>query len=311
MGYFKHATAIVETDIVGDDTRIWAFTHVLAGAKIGRECNICDHVFIENDVTIGDRVTIKCGVQIWDGVTIEDRVFVGPNATFTNDPLPRSKRNLQSVPRTIIKRGASVGANATILPGLTIGEDAVIGAGAVLTHDAPARAVLFGNPARITGYSGVKAQPAVPLATSLDDAAPDVRVKGVSLVRMPLIEDTRGMLSAAEIRKHVPFDVKRFFLVYSVPTEHVRGEHAHRTLHQFLVCVNGRCHLMVDDGDERQEFMLNSPALGVYLQPMVWSVQYKYSSDAVLLVLASDYYDASDYIRDYSEFVRTIREPIR
>src|SRR5688572_24596051 len=114
---FKHPLALVESHSIGEGTRIWAFAHVLPNAKIGRECNICDHTFIENDVVIGDRVTIKCGVQLWDGITIEDDVFIGPNATFTNDPFPRSKHYLppDSMPRTRVKTGASIGANATIV----------------------------------------------------------------------------------------------------------------------------------------------------------------------------------------------------
>src|SRR5512134_2299520 len=116
MAFFKHAQAIVESDKIGDGTRIWAFAHVLPGAVIGQGCNICDHTFIENDVTLGDRVTIKCGVQVWDGITLDDDVFVGPNATFTNDPMPRSRQHLESFPRTIVRRGASIGANSTILP---------------------------------------------------------------------------------------------------------------------------------------------------------------------------------------------------
>ena len=111
--------------------------HILPGAVIGCDCNICDHTFIENDVTVGDRVTIKCGVQLWDGTTVEDDVFIGPNATFTNDPFPRSKQYPTEFSRTVIKRGASIGANATILPGITIGERSMIGAGAVITRNVP------------------------------------------------------------------------------------------------------------------------------------------------------------------------------
>ena len=136
MGLFQHVQAIVETPYIGDGTAVWAFAHILPGARIGQDSNICDHTFIENDVVIGDRVTIKCGVQLWDGVVIEDEVFIGPNATFTNDPLPRGKLPPQ-VARTTVRKGASIGANATILPGLTVGEQAMAGAGAVLTHGAP------------------------------------------------------------------------------------------------------------------------------------------------------------------------------
>src|SRR3982750_833156 len=136
--YMVHPNAICETTSVGAGTRIWAFAHILPGAKIGRDCNICDHTFIENQVVIGDRVTIKCGVQVWDGVRLEADVFVGPNATFTNDNFPRSKQRPAQFAKTVVSRGASIGANATILPGVSIGQNAMVGAGAVVTHNVPA-----------------------------------------------------------------------------------------------------------------------------------------------------------------------------
>jgi UDP-2-acetamido-3-amino-2,3-dideoxy-glucuronate N-acetyltransferase len=304
VAVFKHEHAIVETTFVGDGTTVWAFAHILSGARIGRDCNICDHTFIENDVVIGDRVTVKCGVQLWDGTVIEDDVFIGPNATFTNDPLPRGKLPPQ-VARTTVRKGASIGANATILPGLTVGEQAMVGAGAVLTHDAPARAILVGNPARIKGYTAVSAEhPFQPNK----DPGPRVgsypaEVEGVVLHRLPLIDDVRGMLSFGEFPRDVPFPIKRYFLVFGVSSYHIRGEHAHKTLHQFLVCVHGRCNVVVDDGKHRREFILDSPSIGVYVPPMVWAVQYQYSPDAVLLVLASDCYDPQDYVRDYPTFL--------
>ncbi|NTW20954.1 MAG: N-acetyltransferase, partial [Nostocales cyanobacterium W4_Combined_metabat2_030] len=133
-------------------TRIWAFAHVLKGAKIGENVNICDHVFIENDVEIGNNVTIKCGVQVWDGIRLKDNVFVGPNVTFTNDPFPRSKKYLDRYPETIVEESASIGANATILPGVTIGKNAMVGAGSVVTQNIPDDAVAIGNPAKIIKY---------------------------------------------------------------------------------------------------------------------------------------------------------------
>ena len=152
MKYFCHSHALVESTSIGSGTRIWAFAHVLPGAAIGSDCNVCDHVFIENDVIIGDRVTIKCGVQIWDGLRIEDDVFIGPNATFTNDLFPRSKVYPETFTRTFLRRGCSIGANSTILAGVTIGEQAMVGAGAVVTKDVPTGAIVVGNPARIKGY---------------------------------------------------------------------------------------------------------------------------------------------------------------
>ncbi|WP_288855343.1 acyltransferase [uncultured Pseudomonas sp.] len=153
--YFIHSHALCEAPTIGKGSRIWAFTHILPNAKIGEDCNVCDHVFIENDVAIGDRVTIKCGVQIWDGITIGDDVFIGPNVTFTNDIYPRSKVYPDSFDRTVVERGVSLGANCTILPGLTIGENAMVGAGAVVTRSVPANATVVGNPAKIVS-SNVK-----------------------------------------------------------------------------------------------------------------------------------------------------------
>lgn len=151
MSYYVHPQALCESLLIGDGTRIWAFAHVLPGARIGARCNICDHVFIENDVCLGDGVTVKCGVQIWDGVTLEDGVFVGPNATFTNDPAPpnRGRSGPFVATRTLVRKHASIGANATVLPGVEIGESALVGAGAVVTRSVPAHAVVVGNPARV------------------------------------------------------------------------------------------------------------------------------------------------------------------
>lgn len=155
MNYYIHPQALVESESIGERTRIWAFSHVLPGARIGSDCNVCDHVFIENDVIIGNRVTIKCGVQIWDGIRLEDDVMVGPNATFTNDLFPRSKQPFL-LRSTIVEQGASIGANATILCGITIGAGAMIGAGTVVTKNVPPKAVVVGNPGRITRYLNEK-----------------------------------------------------------------------------------------------------------------------------------------------------------
>lgn len=299
--HFQHPQAIVETKTIGKGTRVWAFAHILPGAVIGSECNICDHVFIENKVIIGDRVTIKCGVQLWDGVILEDDVFVGPNATFTNDPFPRSRQYPGEFPKTHVRKGASIGANATILPGLTIGQNAMVGAGAVVTRDVPPNAIVVGNPARITGYVDTPLQPSASLRS--EGVTPDLRVKAARLIRLPLIEDLRGKLSFGEIEQHLPFTPKRYFLVFDVPSQEVRGEHAHKTLHQFLVCVKGSISIILDDGQSRDEIKLDSSNLGLHIPPMVWGIQYKYSSDAVLLVLTSDVYRADDYIRDYNEFL--------
>lgn len=143
-----HLTADVKSKNIGSDSNIWQFCVVFENAVIGENCNICAHVLIENDVRIGNNVTVKSGVQLWDGVTLEDNVFIGPNVTFTNDKFPRSKVYPEQFLRTVIKKGASVGANSTILAGVTVGENAMIGAGSVVTHDVPAGEVWYGNPAK-------------------------------------------------------------------------------------------------------------------------------------------------------------------
>lgn len=147
-----HPNADVQSPHIGEGTRLWQYVVILPAARIGRDCNICAHCFIENDVVVGDRVTIKNGVQLWDGLRIGDDVFIGPNATFTNDPFPRSRCHPASFPTTTVERGASIGGGAVILPGIHIGADAMVGAGAVVTRDVPPRAVVVGNPARVVRY---------------------------------------------------------------------------------------------------------------------------------------------------------------
>lgn len=143
-----HKLADVQSKDIGEGTNVWQFCVVLIGARIGSNCNICSHCFIENDVIIGDNVTIKGGVKLWNGITIEDNVFIGPNVTFTNDKLPRSKQYPDEFSKTIVKKNASIGGNATILPGVSIGEFAMIGAGAVVTQNVKAHSTVVGNPAR-------------------------------------------------------------------------------------------------------------------------------------------------------------------
>jgi acetyltransferase-like isoleucine patch superfamily enzyme len=145
---FIHEKALVETDAIGSGTRVWAFAHVMPGARIGADCNICDHTYVEHDVVLGDRVTIKSGVYLWEGTRIEDDVFIGPQATFTNDRNPRSRQPF-TLEGITVRRGASIGAGAVLLPGVTVGERAMVGAGAVVTKDVPDGAVVVGNPARV------------------------------------------------------------------------------------------------------------------------------------------------------------------
>lgn len=311
-GTYVHPLGICESTHVGRGSRIWAFAHILPGAHIGCDCNVCDGVFIENDVIVGDRVTVKSGVQLWDGVTLEDDVFVGPNATFTNDKYPRSRQRPAQLLKTLVKRGASIGANATILPGIVIGERAMIGAGAVVTRNVPARAIVAGNPGRIVGYADTVSTATQPAASPAERpalgpiASPVLRLAGCQLLRLPRFSDMRGDITVAEFDRHLPFDVKRIFFMYDVPSGDVRGEHAHRACTQLLLSLSGGVSIVVDDGTIREEVRLDDPSVGLLIPPKLWSVQYRFAPGTVLAVFCSEHYDPQEYIRDYDEFLDAV-----
>jgi len=302
--FFLHPQGICESTHIGDRTRIWAFSHVLKGAKIGADCNICDGVFIENDVIVGDRVTIKSGVQLWDGLRVDDDVFIGPNATFTNDIFPRSRIWQEVNALTHIHAGASIGANATILPGITIGKGAMIGAGTVVTKDVPANAIVYGNPGQIRGYVGVDKKNPSSL-NSKSSIAMDSNTKlpgGAKLINLNNVSDMRGSLTVVEFANDLPFTPQRFFTVYDVPSQDIRGEHAHRTCEQVLTILRGSVVVLLDDGKEREQVSLSDPSIALYIPAMVWGTQFKFSHDAILGVFASQPYDSEEYIRTYDEF---------
>jgi UDP-2-acetamido-3-amino-2,3-dideoxy-glucuronate N-acetyltransferase len=306
-----HPTALISTSDIGVNTSIWQFCVISAGVKIGSDCNICAHCFIETGVTLGDRVTVKNGVQLWTGVQIESDVFIGPNVSFCNDKIPRSKKRLSNYNVTVVHSGASIGAGATILPGISIGRYSFIGAGAVVTRDVPAHAVVVGNPAQIIKFVNAEGSadfkyltaPAGPRAdwsgkiTSAEELG-----LGSKLLKFDQHTDNRGILSVINLDESIPFVVRRMFIISQVPSLLSRGNHAHRTCHQLLICIQGEVDVTLDDGSEMITVRLNSSSKGLHVLPMVWSAQYNYSSGACLLVLASHAYDAKDYISDYSEF---------
>ncbi len=293
-----HPLADVQSKMIGNKTNIWQFCVVLPNATIGDDCNICSHCFIENDVVVGDRVTVKCGVQLWDGLRVENDVFIGPNVTFTNDKFPKSKQHPDQFLQTIIKKGASIGAGATILPGIVIGENSMVAAGAVVTQDVPANAIVMGVPANITGYTNTLSHPVNNVVSSNDE-----KFFGPVLYSLSGVRDIRGNLVVGECYKELPFEPKRIFMVHDVPSSKVRGAHAHKECHQFLIAAYGSINVILDDGIKREEYTLSESSVGIYIKPGVWGIQYKYSKDAVLLVLASHQYEAEDYIRDYNEFI--------
>jgi acetyltransferase-like isoleucine patch superfamily enzyme/dTDP-4-dehydrorhamnose 3,5-epimerase-like enzyme len=301
---FIHALSDVQTEKIGSNTRIWQYVVILPGACIGNDVNICSHCLIENDVVIGDRVTIKSGVQLWDGIHIEDDVFVGANVTFTNDLFPRNKKASKPLP-TVIHKGATLGANSTILPGVTIGMNATIGSGSIILRDVPPNAIVAGNPGVIIGYDSAPETNVrtLDIGNSNKNKRIDTGVGGCCVYELPYISDLRGSLSVVEFEKDLSFTVKRCFWLFDVPSKEVRGEHAHKECHQFLICVAGQASVMLDDSINRTEVKLDSPSLGLHIPPGVWGVQYKYSKDAAVIVLASHSYNAEDYIRDYNQFL--------
>lgn len=303
MNHFQHENAIVESQDIGDNTRIWAFSHVLPGAKIGSDCNICDHTFIENDVIIGDRVTIKCGVQLWDALRVENDVFIGPNVTFTNDKYARSKQYPEKYQETYMEEGCSIGANATILPGIRIGAKAIVGAGSVVTHDVPPYAIVTGNPARIEGYISTYAEDqklAITQANQVDRST--TYESGVQLIELGHLEDLRGNLTVGEVDKELPFIPKRIYTMSDVPSKHVRGAYSLKSCHRFIVCMNESVQIVCDNGKYRHQICLDTPTVGLYVPNLIWTSFYKFSKDTILTVLASNTYSSDDYLRDYAQF---------
>jgi UDP-2-acetamido-3-amino-2,3-dideoxy-glucuronate N-acetyltransferase len=270
---------------------------------------------IDASVALPDDVRIQAGACVPAGALIEAGCQIGPNVVL-----------VEGAPITL-KRGAQIGANATLMPGITIAAKAVVRPGSVVQRSVPAGAIVEGNPAAIVGYLGTsvgtsaRASVGTSVGTTLSPAGPvhklatphtprveTLSVRGVTLHHLPVIPDLRGSLTVGEFQRQIPFDPLRYFIVFGVPSREVRGEHAHRQCHQFLICLRGSCAVVADDGQARAEVLLDAPERGLYLPPMTWGIQYKYSPDAMLMVFASAHYDAADYIRDYDEFLATVAD---
>ncbi len=251
---------------------------------------------IESGCVVGARSIVRNGAYLGAGAWLDTDVVVGPNATLEAAEADAAPVRVQV--------GVRVGANATICAGVTLAARCEIRPGAVVTRSVPTCAIVEGNPATIVGYIDTefdnlpKSETAGRRAASVEQTP----VKGVTVHRFPIHPDLRGNLTVGEFDHQVPFRPRRYFMVFGVPSREIRGEHAHHKCHQFLICVRGSCSVVADDGQKRVEVLLDEPSKGVYLPPMTWGVQYKYSPDAMLLVFASDYYEAADYIREYEEF---------
>jgi acetyltransferase-like isoleucine patch superfamily enzyme len=271
------------------------------GAVVADSAVLGDFVVAYAGAEVGDHCRVRGYTQLWPGVRLEAGADLGPNVTL-EAPDDGGEAGI------VIGAEARVGAGALICRGVRLGQGAVVAAGAVVAQNVPPYAIVSGAPARITDYvqnaSGAPALDWHQRASFPEQpSVVPLGVGGVTLHRFKFLQDPRGDLSVGEFEKEIPFLPKRYFLVLNVPSDKTRGEHAHRECHQFLICVKGSCAVVVDDLEQRCEVQLDSPDVGVYLPPMTWGIQYKYSSDAVLLVFASHYYAADDYLRDYDEFV--------
>lgn len=275
-----HPTAIVETQDVAPG------------------CVVQEYASLGGGVSLREEVRVGAGARLLGVVRVERAVSIGPNAVLGDGA---------SAIGISVGRDARIDANAIVLPGVTIGRGAVVEAGSVVDADVPAHAIVRGSPARIVGYVDTLPEPTEPevLDPADVDTATTTGVSGVVLYPVTTARDLRGSLAAIELAD-LPFVPRRIFSVYGVPNESVRGAHAHRTCAQLLFCMAGEVSCVADDGTNRQEFRLSGPEAGLYLPPMVWGMQYRYTSDAVLVVMAEFPYDPDDYIRDYEEFLELV-----
>ncbi len=248
---------------------------------------------VEGSASTHPTAVLHPGVEVGAGAAIGPGCVVGgPSAAPTR-----------------VGAHAVLGANTVVAPGVRIGEGAEVRPVSYVDRDVPPHAVVGGTPARIVGYSTTTAAAPAAVVPAAPERPTALSVRGATLLPMRRAVDLRGALVAGELPDQLPFPVARFFLVFDVPGEHLRGEHAHRACHQLLLAAHGSITVLVDDGERRETVVLASPDLGLHIEPGTWGVQYGYTRDAVLLVLASHPYDPEDYIRDYADFRRAVQPP--
>jgi UDP-2-acetamido-3-amino-2,3-dideoxy-glucuronate N-acetyltransferase len=260
---------------------------------------------VEEGAQVGPGVEVGAGVYLWSGLVVEAGAKIAARVCF-------GRGDADQPCATRVRAGVRIGENATIAAGVVLGAGCCVASGAVVTRDVPPNAIVSGNPAHISGYVNtphldLPGQGTRSSMLASQDALPQLQVARATLHRLSKIVDLRGALSFAETGAQLPFTPERVFLVYDVPNKEVRGEHAHKACHQFLVCVKGSVGIVLDDGSQRDEILLDSARVGLHIPPMVWGIQYQFSSDAVLLVLASERYSAADYIRNYEEFLAAVK----
>jgi UDP-2-acetamido-3-amino-2,3-dideoxy-glucuronate N-acetyltransferase len=256
---------------------------------------------VEAGVLLGAGCVVRSGAVLPRGTQLAEGVSVGPNVVFIEAEAGEAASQVAA--------GAQIGANAVVHANLSIGAKARVKPGAVVTRSVPPGAIVDGNPAAIVGYINALPQALKTRPQQLDDRGERIvatHVRGVTVHNLPLHADLRGDLTVGEFQRDVPFAPQRYFIVFGVPNREVRGEHAHHRCQQFLICVRGSCSVVADDGHNKVEVALDCPQRGLYLPALTWGIQYKHSPDAILLVFASDHYDASDYIREYGQFLAVI-----
>lgn len=281
--------------------RVGAYCFVDPEAEVSDSAVFGDYVSVLKGGVVGGDSVVHGFTQIWPGVRLGVGVKLG-SAVALERPSESNNQGISFCDR------CEIGAGSVICQGVVVGEGAIVKAGSVVEQNVPPYAIVSGVPARVLGYVekrdvGLASPWHLQANFPNTPAVVPLGIGAVRLHRLKKVCDPRGDLSVGEFARDIPFEPKRYFLVFNVPSEKTRGEHAHYRCHQFLICVKGSCAVVVDDGKSRCEVLLDSPDMGIHLPPLTWGIQYKYSGDAVLLVFTSDYYDADDYIRSYSEFI--------
>lgn len=279
MSFHQHTTAICESNTIGDQTSVDAYSVISKTARLGKHCKIGCFSHIKDKCDIGNQTSIGSNCVIAEKVQIEE--------------------------------DCKLGDNVSILAGIQIGQGAVIRSGSVVTRHVPPHAIISGNPAEIEYYASENVESldqSIVTSNKKIDAPLSLDVGRSALWPLPNFDDMRGTLTVSEYEKDLPFKPERSFLVYNVPNNKIRGEHAHKQCDQFLIAVHGTLSILLDDGKARREVQLQSPDQGVYMPAGIWGTQYKFSSDAVLLVFASRPYENDDYLRTYADFLNYINQ---
>ncbi len=269
---------------------------------IGLQCRIADNVRLEGEVRLLDGVQIHRNAHVLGHVSIDESAIIGADALIEGglDNEVGESLAAQGGGHTRIEAHARIGAGSVVRAGVNIGRGAQVCAGSLVDADVQAHAIVSGSPALAVPFVEL-------MREGLGSSEAKSRPRGPTMTTLPAVTDDRGVLTFGQIQDHLPFAPARFFCVTDVPQGRQRGHHAHRTLHQFLVCLRGRCTVHLDDGYRSDVLRLESAQVGLYIPPMIWATQSDFSPDATLLVLASDVYCESEYIRDHGEFLRLVR----